>query len=58
MRALRRSAIFISTKARSALGGQGCSPGPGHYPVEEVAELLAKLKASGDYDRILAYTTS
>ena len=25
-----------------------------HYPVEEVAERLAELKASGDYDRIIA----
>jgi hypothetical protein len=29
-----------------------------HYPVEEVAGLLAELKASGDYDRILAETAS
>ena len=58
MRALRRSAIFISRKAWSALGGQACSPGPGHYPVGEVTEPLAELKASGDYDRILAETTS
>ena len=27
---------------------------PDHYPVAVVAELLAELKASGDYDRILA----
>jgi hypothetical protein len=25
-----------------------------HYPVELVAELLAELKADGDYDRIIA----
>jgi hypothetical protein len=29
-----------------------------HYPVEEVAALLAELKASGDYDRILTETVS
>jgi hypothetical protein len=31
---------------------------PKHYPVALVAELLAELKASGDYDRILAETVS
>jgi hypothetical protein len=30
----------------------------GHYPVEEVAELLAKLKACGDYDRTSAEAVS
>jgi hypothetical protein len=28
-----------------------------HYPVEEVAERLAELKASGDYDRIILAET-
>ena len=58
LRTVANHVVADRARIRKALGGQGCSPGPGHYPVEEVAELLAELKASGDFDRILAETTS
>jgi hypothetical protein len=32
----------------------GSGPYAVHLPLKEVAELLAELKASGDYDRIIA----
>ena len=47
MRAFRRSAIFISRKSPAALGGQGCSPGPGHYPVHgDVGERTGNGRAA------------
>jgi hypothetical protein len=58
MRALRRSAIFISRRSPVGILRPSCSPGPGTIRSEEVAEPLAELKASGDYDRILAETVS
>jgi hypothetical protein len=30
----------------------------GHYPVEDVVAVLEELKASGDYDRIIAETSA
>jgi hypothetical protein len=58
MRALRRSAVFISRKSPVGVLRPKLLTRSGHYPVEEVAELLAELKACGDFDRILAETAS
>jgi hypothetical protein len=58
MRALRRSATSTSRRSLVGIRLPSCSPGPRTIRSEEVAELLAQLKASGDYDRILAETVS